>query len=265
MPFVLEILLSKYGYQTTLRAFAVTLTVLSGPVVPFFKPRLRPEQHLFAPKAELSYLKEPLFWVFAGSVFFQGLGYFFPSIFLPSFATALGCSHARGALLLALLFLAQVLGQFVLGWMSDGKVQIEILAFLFPLASAVVVFALWGVAHSFATLAVFAFLYGFSAGGYNALWARMGMKLSDQPSAGITTYAIFCFLRGIGNVLTGPVSGRLIREELTRNAFGIGRYRNVVCFTGASMVSSSLCVGIWLLCRKAPRLRIVLGRKGAAQ
>lgn len=237
--------------------------MLSGPVVPSFKPRLRPEQHTFTPKVELSYLKEPLFWVFAGSVFFQGLGYFFPSIFLPSFATALGYSHTRSALLLMLFFLAQVMGQLVIGWMSDGRLKIEGLVFLLPLASAIIVFTLWGLAHSFAPLVVFSFLYGFSGGGYVALWARMGIKLSEQPSTGITTYAIFCFLRGIGNVLTGPISGGLISAEFDRKAYGIGRYRNVVCFTGASMVLSSLCIGIWLLSRKAPELRIVRGRRGA--
>jgi hypothetical protein len=40
MPFVLQALLSRYGYRTTLRAVAVALTLLTGPLIPLLKGRV---------------------------------------------------------------------------------------------------------------------------------------------------------------------------------------------------------------------------------
>ena len=40
MPFALEAMLNKYGYQITLRAIAVGLVVLTGPLIPLLKGRL---------------------------------------------------------------------------------------------------------------------------------------------------------------------------------------------------------------------------------
>ncbi|OJJ06395.1 hypothetical protein ASPVEDRAFT_323137 [Aspergillus versicolor CBS 583.65] len=42
MPFALQTLLAKYGYRTTLRAVAVALTLLTGPLIPLLKGRLPP-------------------------------------------------------------------------------------------------------------------------------------------------------------------------------------------------------------------------------
>jgi hypothetical protein len=42
MPFALLTLLAKYGYRTTLRAVAVALTLLTGPLIPLLKGRLPP-------------------------------------------------------------------------------------------------------------------------------------------------------------------------------------------------------------------------------
>jgi hypothetical protein len=39
MPVLLQVLLRKYGYQTTLRAVAVALVVLTGPLIPLLKGR----------------------------------------------------------------------------------------------------------------------------------------------------------------------------------------------------------------------------------
>ena len=37
LPFVIEVLLQKYGYRITLRATAVALVVLIGPIIPMIK------------------------------------------------------------------------------------------------------------------------------------------------------------------------------------------------------------------------------------
>ncbi|KAJ5950285.1 uncharacterized protein N7479_008698 [Penicillium vulpinum] len=125
MPFIMEKLLNKYGYRTTLRAVAVALFVLTGPLIPFLKGRLPVSRYTATATArsDWSFLRSPLFWVYSGSNVVQGLGYFFPSLYLPSYARSMGMSSTKGALLLALMSVSQVAGQFTFGLLSDRKVS----------------------------------------------------------------------------------------------------------------------------------------------
>jgi MFS family permease len=99
----------------------------------------------------------------------QGLGYFFPSLYLPSYATSIGLSSAQGTLLLALLSVSRVLGQFSFGYLSDHKLPLNLLVITSTLISAIASLALWGLARSLAVLLLFSFIYGFFGAGYAAM------------------------------------------------------------------------------------------------
>ena len=170
MPFIIEILLNKYGYQTTLRAVAVALVVLTGPILPMLKGRLPAAHHSTLRKTDLSFFRKPLFYYYALSNLCQAMGYFFPSLFIPSYATSIGLGPATGALLLALVSLAQFLGQFTFGILSDGRLPLNLLIFLSSFVSAIAALTLWGLARSLAPLVIFSLLYGFFAAGYVVLW-----------------------------------------------------------------------------------------------
>jgi cyanate permease len=131
MPFVIQALLARYGYRTTLRAVAVALALLTGPLIPLLKGRLpfSPGQ-VATHRWNWTFFRSPLFWVYSVSNILQGFGYFFPSLYLPSYASSLGLSNKSGALLLALMSIFQVGGQFVFGLLSDRKVPLDILASL---------------------------------------------------------------------------------------------------------------------------------------
>lgn len=127
MPFIVEALLAKYGYKTTLRAIAVGLVVLTGPLLPLFKRRLPPAERGIVAKMDWSFLKNPIFWIYNTSNLAQGLGFFFPSLYLPSYATSIGLSTTQGALVLAIMNLSQMLGQFTFGILSDGRIHVNVL------------------------------------------------------------------------------------------------------------------------------------------
>ncbi|KAJ0115769.1 hypothetical protein J7T55_010592 [Diaporthe amygdali] len=123
MPFVLQALLAKYGYRTTLRAVAVALALLTGPFIPLLKGRLPPSERASIRKINWTFFRSPLFWVYSVSNLLQGLGYFFPSLYLPSYASSLRLGDRSGALLLALMsslpvliFFAIVYGLFGAGF-----------------------------------------------------------------------------------------------------------------------------------------------------
>ncbi|KAL8392109.1 hypothetical protein RB599_004858 [Gaeumannomyces hyphopodioides] len=124
MPFVVQVLLAKYGYQATLRAVAVGLAIATRPLIPFLDGRLPPSQHATSSKINWSFFQSPVFWFYSVSNLFQGFGYFFPALYLPSNATSLELGERSGAILLAMMSVSQVAGQFVFGYLSDGKVRI---------------------------------------------------------------------------------------------------------------------------------------------
>ncbi|MCJ1395221.1 hypothetical protein MMC18_008104 [Xylographa bjoerkii] len=143
--------------------------------------------------------------------------------------------------------MAQVGGQLTFGFLSDGRLPLHVLLLLSPLVSAIAAFTLWGFSHSLAPLGIFSLIYGFFGAGYVVLWGRMGMALSDDPTAALATYSVFAFQKGIGNVLAGPISAALLIGTTDATSYGVLRYQNIVILTGVGMLLSSLSVGAWYL------------------
>lgn len=255
MPFILEALLNKYGYKTTFRIMAVAGVLLPGPFIPMLKGRLPPAERSAMAKTDWSFLKKPLFWTYCISNLAQGLGFFFPALLLPSYATSIGLSATQGALLLALMSMAQVGGQFTFGFLSDGRVPLNVLVLVSSTMAAAACLTLWGLARSLAPLIVFALVYGFFGYAYASMRVRMGTSVSSDPTAALVIFSIFCFGQGVGNVLAGPISGLLISHITKVGSYGAMKYKAVVVFTGCCMVVSALSVGSWYLRPSKIRMR----------
>ncbi|KAF3018987.1 hypothetical protein E8E14_012623 [Neopestalotiopsis sp. 37M] len=247
MPFIIEALLAKYGYQITLRACAVAMIILSGPLIPLFKSRLPVTDSVNLARTDWSFLKKPLFWVYSVAILSQGMGFFYPIVFLPSFATSVGLSSLSGAILLAIMSIAQVFGQCVLGYLSDNKLPVNVLAVGCCVISAVGAFTLWGLAHSMALLAIFSLIHGFFAFGFGTLRVAMGKNVSDDASTVFATYAIFVFLQGIGNILVSPISAALMTPESDARQYGAGSYSKVVLLTGSTSLFAAITILAWFL------------------
>ncbi|EXJ92425.1 hypothetical protein A1O3_00976 [Capronia epimyces CBS 606.96] len=248
MPFVLHALLAKYGYRTTLRAVAVALTLLTGPLIPLLKGRL-PASHserARMPNINWTFFRSPLFWLYSVSNLLQGFGYFFPSLYLPSYASSLRLGGKSGALLLALMSVCQVGGQFVFGLLSDHKVPLDLLACLSTLVAAVACLAVWRLAHSLPVLIIFAVAYGFFGAGFTAIWARMSTAITDDVTAGPIIFSLLNFGKGIGNVAAGPVGGFLVSSSKSTGTQSQSpsslSYRWVIVFTGVCMFASACTI-----------------------
>lgn len=242
MPFVLQALLVKYGYRTTLRAIAVGLTLLTGPLIPLLKGRLPQSDRALSPKINWTFFRSPLFWVYSVSNLFQGFGYFFPALYLPSYASSLGLSGRSGALLLALMSVFQVGGQFTFGSLSDHKVPLNVLACLSTIVAAVACLTLWRFATSLPVLIVFAIVYGFFGTGYTAMWGRMSTAITDDATAGPIVFCLLNFGKGIGNVLAGPIGGLLVSNSRSAISPSLSAYRWVIVFSGVCMFASACTI-----------------------
>lgn len=128
MPFVTSALLQRYGYQITLRAIAIAMALLTAPLLPFLKGRLPISETNTMAKTNWSFLSKPLFWVFGLSTLVQGLGFFLPALWLPTYATSVGLSTTQGALILAVMSVSQLLGQFSFGFLTDKQISVSTLA-----------------------------------------------------------------------------------------------------------------------------------------
>ena len=245
MPFVLQALLSKYGYSTTLRACSVAMTILTAPLLPILKGRLPPSASAVLARTNWSFVKKPLFWIYSLSTLVQGLGFFFPPIYLPSYASVIGIDSTKGALLLAIMSVSQVLGQFAFGWLSDQKWSVSLLTAICSVVASTATFALWGVFRSLGLLVLFSILYGFFGFGFGTMRVAMGRAVSDDPSAAVTTYAVFVFLQGIGNVMVGPISAGLLSVGKDFDGYAAGGYSYLVVFTGSCLMLSALIICLW--------------------
>ncbi|KAF4628960.1 hypothetical protein G7Y89_g9186 [Cudoniella acicularis] len=211
-PFLLTALLTRLGYANTLRIWSLILLLLCSPLIYFVKARL-PVPSPPPPRQPISYsfFKTRTFIFLQLSNVLESLGFFMPSIYLPSYALSLGFSSTSSTLLLSLLNSFSVLGAITLGGLCD-YLHVTTVIFISTLGSTLSIFLFWGLGVQLPMLVVFAATYGFFAGGYSAIWSGMMKEVKrGSPTAGMgTLMGIFAAGRGVGMVEgtgTGPSMG----------------------------------------------------------
>lgn len=100
---------------------------------------------------------------------------------------------------------------------------------------------MWGLARTFPILIVFAVVYGFSAAGYTAIWARMSTAITNDVTAAPIVFSLLNFGKGIGNVLAGPVGGFLVSSSMPTGPSSLS-YRWIIVFNGVCMFASACTI-----------------------
>ncbi|KAJ6585406.1 major facilitator superfamily domain-containing protein [Mycena capillaripes] len=258
LPLVLPPLIFKYGSSKTLRILAIAFAILLFPLLPFLKgrlPKTRVHIHGPAPRGASSpqdWMKHKSFWIFLAVNTLQGFAYFVPIVYLPTFANALHISSSNSALTLAMVNAAAMVGRLSMGYLSD-KFNPWILALATLTITSVATFVLWGLfSHSFAGLLAFAIAYGSIASGWSSLWTGFVRPLAkDDPALSTMLYGYLLLSRGIGNIVSTPISAKLYGQahnitgssESTGFDVGDGRFEKMIiyvgtCFAGAAGVAA---------------------------
>lgn len=202
----------------------------------FLKPRLPISQATNRPKFSLSFLKNKVFLLLQVGNIFEGLGFFAPSIYLPTIAKSLGASRTISALTLILINVATVLGCIVMGWIVD-RCHVTTCILISTVGSTLSVFLLWGFSSQLSRLLAFCFIYGLFAGCFTTTYPGI-MKAVDRSQQATDTTMVYAILgagRGIGYVACGPVSEALISAgEVGRTGVYGSQYGPLVIFTGIS-------------------------------
>ena len=72
------------------------------------------------------------------------------------------------------------------------------------------------------------------------LYCRFVTALTEDRATGLWLYSIFEFQRGVGNIVGGVLSGIIVKGNVERSGYGMGRYQWLVLFVGAGMLISSI-------------------------
>ncbi|KDE05119.1 hypothetical protein MVLG_04462 [Microbotryum lychnidis-dioicae p1A1 Lamole] len=254
-PFALEALLSKYGSATTLRVLSVLTAALLGASMPWLRPRIPvgkgsrgkakndPASNEATRRRRMSLWRNTNLWVFMFANIAQAFGFFVPTLYLPTFATSIGLSNKIGSATLACVNASSVFARVYLGILSD-RISPHVIGAITLAASAFSVFILWGVTStSLAPLLIFSLVLGVACGGWTSLYAAVIRNAArDDPNLCTTLFGLISFTRGLGSILTAPISSLLLAHPLhhvkASVGFGVegGKYGGLVIFAGMSLV-----------------------------
>lgn len=258
---LLEHLLDTYGHKATLRIWAVVLLAATAPPVAYFiKPRLPPPPHPGAPG--LGFALGRAFVLYQLGNVAESAGYFLPGVFLPSYAAGvLGAGPLAAAMTLVVFNLASVGGCVGMGALAD-RLHATTCILVSTAGAAAGVFVLWGLAADLPVLYAFCVVYGVFAGSFTTTWAGVMRDVAGDGigrdavaggalghgggGGGVDHTMVFVLLaagRGVGNVLSGPLSTLLMRGSPWRDhaAAGYGSgYGSLIVFTGVTALAGGV-------------------------
>ena len=195
-----------------------------------------------------SFLKSTSFWFFEAGVIFQGLGFFLPQLWIPSFAASFGFPSYAGPLALSLYNVLAIAGSILTGMLCD-RFHVTTTILIATLGSAVACFVFWGLSSSQPMFYFFVLVWGLFAGGYSTTWSGCAVALRRSGFQNLDTSSVVSLLaagKGIGSIVSGPMSESLLHLGPLGNArFVYGTsYGNLVVFTGvATMLGGTAWAG----------------------
>ncbi|OHE95657.1 major facilitator superfamily transporter [Colletotrichum orchidophilum] len=268
LPLLMEYLLGSVGFRTTLRLWSGLLFALTAPLAFFIKPRLPVASHTTAPAAaaaaagadatharpfsNMRFLLSRPFLLHQAANTIEALGFFLPGIYLPSFAqSTLGASAYTSALTILLINVASVVGCVAMGTLVDRWSAPSCLL-LASGGAALGTFLLWGLSLNLGVLYLFCVVYGLFAGAYTSAWPGIMKTVTEHERSrgrGVDPIMVFGMLaagRGVGNVISGPLSETLVKGAPWRGDAGFGYgsgYGTLIVFTGVTALVGGATFG----------------------
>ena len=128
--------------------------------------------------------------------------------------------------------------EILLGTLID-RMHVTSVILISTIGATLSVFLFWGLAASLPLLCIFSLIYGLFAGGFTSTYTgiiREVQKRDRRTEAGLVL-GLLSAGRGIGSVLSGPLSEALLRDKpwTGEAALGYGTgYGGLIVFTGVS-------------------------------
>jgi len=197
-----------------------------------------------APRTKIptSFWRSNPFYCFGLAILFTSLGNFLPPLYTLNLATEIGLSVNKGTLLVSMMNAASVAGLLMLGYMSD-RWPTRLVVAISCFGTSLSCFLLWTFATYLSLLMVFAISFGFFGLGFTAVWSKLiTIVAKDDPLQPPILVSIYSFVRGIGNVLSGPISTLLLRHAQIdgKLMYGVNGYGGLLIWTGSVIAIGSI-------------------------
>ncbi|KAK6863944.1 hypothetical protein PG995_000472 [Apiospora arundinis] len=257
LPLLLEYLLGRFGFATAMRIWSGILFTASAPLSFFIKPRLPYSPSSRMQPFNMGYIKSRLFALHQLANVIQATGYFLPGIYLPVYArAAFGASGFLSALTVLLVNIAATVGSVLMGSLSD-RLHVTTCVIISALGGTTAVLLIWGLLSSLSVLYLFCVVYGLFAGGWTSMWPGIMREVAQKAAAErdsereggvdegrsqgqghvdpVMVFGWLCVGRGVGNVISGPLSESLLQgmpwKGLASAGYGSG-YGSLIVYTG---------------------------------
>lgn len=252
-PFLMRVLLDRYGFRTTLRiwtAIAIGSSTIATFLIPTHPSVLSPSTH-GARTIPWNFMRHRTFWIYSIATTLQSCGYGIPQTYLNTYAHDVTLlSQTSATLLLTLFNIPGIASSSFFGYLSDNKrfpLSPTTVTAISAVMSSLSAFLFWGLTSqgSMALLVLFSITFGFAAGGYSATWGgalnEMASEAAQRNEALDTgmVYGLLNGARGIGYVVGGLVGVPLLNAGTMDKLGGFGygsSYGPIIIFTGLSSI-----------------------------
>ncbi|ROV89932.1 hypothetical protein VSDG_08219 [Cytospora chrysosperma] len=270
LPLIIEKLLVSYGYRTTMIIWAVVLFGITAPLAWYIKPRIPPMPVRRLKAFNLRFCLSRRFIMYQVSNMIESIGFYIPGIYVPIFAADfLGASEWSSALCILIFNTSSVVGCIAIGWLID-QFHVTTCVMISTIGATLGTFLLWGCAFDMPMVYIYCVSYGLSAGSFTTTWTGVMREVSgkdmlstpstassgpESPMSGfagpypgatdpVMVYVLLAAGRGIGNVLSGPMSQAMYHAMPWKGeaSFGYGSgYGSLIVFTGITALGSGIC------------------------
>ncbi|KFY33007.1 hypothetical protein V495_08525 [Pseudogymnoascus sp. VKM F-4514 (FW-929)] len=225
-PFLLRVLLDRYGSSMTLRVWTAIAAGTSIPAIfliptPPSSVSLGPHRTRGIP---WKFLQHRTFYIYSIAIILQACGYGIPQTYLTTYAHDVTLlSQTSATLLLTLFNIPGIFASSFFGYLSDNKrfpLSATTVTAICAICSALSAFLLWGLTSqgSMALLVVFSITFGFFAGGYSATWGgvindleREAAQRNEAIDSGML-YGLLNGARGVGYPVNTTAHNATIHE-----------------------------------------------------
>jgi MFS family permease len=250
LPLIINALLENVGFSNTMRIWASILFGIGMPLAYFVRPRLLLPVTAKKPFWNLRAVRSRFFLLNQLASLIQGAGYYLPGIYLPTFTRQVfGTSTWLSTLSLLLLNLSAMVGLIIMGHFTD-RWNSRTCIIISASGAAISVFLFWGLAVHLAIVYIFCISFGLFSGCFPAVWpaimretARRGETLGFGHVDTLMVYSLLCVGRGIGNIISGPLSEVLVDgmpwKGQVLGGFGSG-FGALIVFSGLTSLLSGM-------------------------
>ncbi|OGM44714.1 hypothetical protein ABOM_007354 [Aspergillus bombycis] len=252
----MRVLLAKYSVKATLVGWGIFVAVVLGISLIGVRPRLpsssrsaeHEKENPLSGQFSYGFLRKPLFWLILLSNVLQALSQYLPSVYIPSYATAvIGATSANASALLAIYNIASAICQPLLGLLAD-KQRILYPLLLSTLIPSIAVLCIWGFATNYGLLALVCILFGGISGGYVVLRNRFATAIvgnSDRRNEELIVSGLIMFFRGGATIASGfvatAVSTAGANRGLHKGRYGSGQWLLLILTVG--ILTGVSCIG----------------------